>query len=344
MDCKVQNKKCIKEMKIIVIVGFPASGKSTYAKKMLAKYSKNGIILSRDTLGGAITDILPKLKELLESKNKYKIIIDNTNITRETRKPFIKLAQSVNVPIEAHYIVNTIEDSQVKTLHRMFDRYKRLYMTGKAEKNTEAYKDPNVFPPATLFSMRKNIEIPKLDEGFTKILKIEAPSIKWDGRKYRNKAVLFDIDGTLRYTEHLKYKYPIIPDEVEPIKFISLEEQRKKLKNLQINKYKLLGISNQSGISKGVVSENQVIACMNKTREMLGLTEKELNISYCPHNAFPLTCYCRKPQVGQVIAFIETLKLNPSKCIFVGDRKTDETTANRIGIQFITAEDFWKNV
>ena len=74
MDCKVQNKKCINRKKIIVIVGFPASGKSTYAKKLLTKYSKSCIILSRDTLGGTIADILPKLKELLESKNKYKII------------------------------------------------------------------------------------------------------------------------------------------------------------------------------------------------------------------------------------------------------------------------------
>ena len=344
MDCKVQNKNCAKGKRIIVIVGFPASGKSTYSKKMLKKYSKNGIVLSRDTLGGAIADILPKLKELLESKNNYTIIIDNTNITADTRKPFIKLAHSVNVPIEAHYIANTIEDSQVKTLHRMFDRYKQLYMTGKAEKNTEAHKDPNVFPPATLFSMRKKIEIPKLDEGFEKVITIQAPSVKWDGRRYRNKAVFFDIDGTLRHTEHLKHKYPIIPEEVEPIKFIPLEEQRKKLKALQKNKYKLLGISNQSGISKGVVSENQVIECMNKTREMLGLTEKEFAISYCPHSAFPLSCYCRKPQVGQVINFVETLKLNPSKCIFVGDRKTDETTANRMGMLFITAEDFWKNV
>ena len=82
---------------------------------------------------------------------------------------------------------------------------------------------------------------------------------------------------------------------------------------------------------------------MNKTREMLGMTEKEFNITYCPHSAFPLSCYCRKPQVGQVVNFVETLKLNPSKCIFVGDRKTDETTAIRMGMQFITAEDFWKN-
>lgn len=331
------------EKKIIVIVGFPASGKSTYSKKLAAKYSKNGIVLSRDTLGGAIADILPKLKELLESKNNYKIIIDNTNITVDTRKPFVKLAHSLNVPIEAHYIVNTIEDSQVKALHRMFDRYKRLYMTGKAEKNTEAYKDPNIFPPATLFAMRKKIEIPKIGEGFTNVITVPAPPIKWDGRKYRNKAVFFDIDGTLRHTEHLKYKYPVIPEEVEPMKFISLEKQKEKLKALLKNKYKLVGISNQSGISKGIVSENQVVACMNKTREMLGLAEKELSITYCQHSAFPLSCYCRKPQVGQVVDFVETLKLNPSKCIFVGDRKTDETTAIRMGIQFITAEDFWKN-
>jgi len=107
--------------KIIVIVGFPASGKSTYARKLLSKYYKSGIILSRDIIGGLIADILPKLKEILELKKNCTIIIDNTNITKEARKPFIKLANNLNIPIEAHHIINTIEDSQVKTLHRMFD-------------------------------------------------------------------------------------------------------------------------------------------------------------------------------------------------------------------------------
>ena len=60
----------MKGRKIIVIVGFPSSGKSTYAKKLLTKYSKNGIILSRDTLGGLIEDILPKLKEIFEYREK----------------------------------------------------------------------------------------------------------------------------------------------------------------------------------------------------------------------------------------------------------------------------------
>ena len=73
----------MKGKKIIVIVGFPSSGKSTYAKKLLSKYHKNGIILSRDITGGIITDILPKLKEILESKKKSTVIIDNTNITKD---------------------------------------------------------------------------------------------------------------------------------------------------------------------------------------------------------------------------------------------------------------------
>ena len=68
---------------------------------------------------------------------------------------------------------------------------------------------------------------------------------------------------------------------------------------------KLIGISNQSGISRGTVTEEQVIVCMNKTREMLGIAEKDFPISYCPHNPAPITCYCRKPQVGQVINFVD---------------------------------------
>ena len=65
---------------------------------------------------------------------------------------------------------------------------------------------------------------------------------------------------------------------------------------------------------------------------------------YCGQNQI---YYCGRTDVGvhaigQVVHFVETLKLNPSKCIFVGDRKTDETTAIRMGMKFITAEDFWK--
>ena len=39
-------------------------------------------------------------KEILESKKKSTVIIDNTNITKDARKPFIELANNLNIAIE----------------------------------------------------------------------------------------------------------------------------------------------------------------------------------------------------------------------------------------------------
>ena len=41
--------------RLIILVGFPAAGKSTYVEKLKAKYPKNGVVLSRDDVGGTIT-------------------------------------------------------------------------------------------------------------------------------------------------------------------------------------------------------------------------------------------------------------------------------------------------
>lgn len=36
-------------------------------------------------------------------------------------------------------------------------------------------------------------------------------------------------------------------------------------------------------------------------------------------------------------------KLNPEKCIFIGDMKINKTTATRLNIKFINIDDIWKN-
>ena len=58
----------MKGKKIIVIVGFPSSGKSTYAKKLLSKYHKNGIILSRDI--NKINGLIRGMKQYLINHKK----------------------------------------------------------------------------------------------------------------------------------------------------------------------------------------------------------------------------------------------------------------------------------
>ena len=52
---------------------------------------------------------------------------------------------------------------------------------------------------------------------------------------------------------------------------------------------------------------------------------------FCTHRVPPITCYCRKPNVGMSAYFIENYKLLPSECIMVGDTGTDKSFAIRSG-------------
>jgi len=80
------------------------------------------------------------------------------------------------------------------------------------------------------------------------------------------------------------------------------------------------------------------IACFERTNKLLGV---DIEYYYCPHRVPPITCYCRKPQSGLGVHLIETHKLNPAECIYVGDRGTDKTFAKRLGFNYVDANDFF---
>lgn len=320
-----------------MVIGFPASTKSTYANKLLERYTKSGVILSRDELGGSIADLEPKVEALL--KQKKIIILDNTHISKDVRKPFIDIAKKFSVPIEAVYIQTSIEDCQIRALHRMYERYQQIWMTGKPAQDIAAAKDPNIFPPAALFAARKRLEEPSIEEGFSKVSIIKVPPPSFDGRRYRKKALFLDIDRTIRKTDHLPLKYPTDLKQVELVK--DAKQIRQVLDKYRDEGYQLVGISNQSGIAAKKVDEVNVQACFRRTRELLDYTEDEFPILYCPHPSVPVVCYCRKPQVGMAMSAIESRRINPTKSIMVGDMKTDETMAKRLGMKYIHADQFW---
>jgi len=111
------------------------------------------------------------------------------------------------------------------------------------------------------------------------------------------------------------------------------------IKDFQKKGYKILGASNQSGIGKGSVKQEQVVACFEETNRQLGV---KIEYSFCPHRIPPVSCYCRKPHPGMGAVFIETHKLNPADCIMVGDMTTDETFAKRCGFQYVDVNQFFK--
>jgi D-glycero-D-manno-heptose 1,7-bisphosphate phosphatase len=319
--------------KLIILIGLQASTKSSAAREIQTNIP-NSIILSQDTEKGTIESLLSKVeKNIKEGKI---VVIDNTNLTKKTRKLFIDLAKKYSIKVDGQYFKTTIEDCQIRHLKRMYEKFGEIYQTGASSKHKN---DPHCFGSVVLFKARKDLEEPVLDEGFNRLIMRDVPEITWDPHIFKNKALFLDIDGTVRVTDNLEYKYPTKPDEVNLIR--PANEIYKKLESYRKRGFKLIGVSNQSGISRGILTDKQVDEIFDKTRILIGYTEEEFPILYCPHRAAPITCFCRKPQSGMAMDCIMKLQLNPELCLMVGDMKTDEQMAKRLKIPYVYVDKFW---
>lgn len=309
---------------VIMIVGAPASGKSTVTKEMA--HSTNSKILNRDTEGGTIASLLPKLEAHI--KNKTSVVLDNLFPTIEVRKPFIDICKSYGVNISCHLMGTTIEDAQFNAVQRA------IKLTGKfptPEVIKEA-KHTNIFPPLVLFKYKKDFQKPTLAEGFSEVKVI--PFVRKEDPTFINKAIILDYDGTLRECINGNDKYPLQEDQIE------IKLGRKVILDDYKNKgYLLLGISNQSGVAKGELTHEKAIQLFEHTNKLLGV---DIEYRFCPHQSAPISCYCRKPMNGVGVEFIMKHKLRAKDCIMVGDMTTDKTFASRSGFQYVDQMDFFK--
>lgn len=103
--------------KLIVLMGLPGSGKSTYAKDYLEDHPEDSVWCSSDTMrkelygdeniqGDAqevFTNLHKRVAEYL--KNNFTVIYDATNVNRKSRKSVIKLAKSISNQIDIHGVV-----------------------------------------------------------------------------------------------------------------------------------------------------------------------------------------------------------------------------------------------
>nr|MDO8113168.1 HAD-IIIA family hydrolase [Candidatus Sigynarchaeota archaeon] len=326
---------------IKLLLGFPASGKSTYAREYA---SKGYCILNRDTLGGNLDKCVSVAEESFQ-QGKRNFLFENTYGTVESRAPVIAWAKKHDIPIECLWMTTSIGDAQINAVMRQLQRYGHLLSL--EELKAMGKKDPNMFPPVVHYVYRKNFQEPTLSEGFEKITTI--PFVRQrDPNVYCNKSIIVDYDGTLRKIKGQDPKmkksadgkklrqFPIDPSEIE-----ILPRRAATLERYIDQGYLMLGISNQSGIGHGIVNDAQAKACFDATNKMLGI---EIDYLYCPHNmgAGGIPCYCRKPNPGNGVLFIEKYKLDPSQCIVVGDQKTDASFAGVCGFKYMNPDQFFK--
>lgn len=309
---------------VTMVLGPPASGKSTLTKELVA--AKGYVVLNRDTEGGKIVDLLPKMEVLLQDKKS--VVLDNLFPTAEVRKPFIEMAKKYGVPIKAALQKTSIEDATFNFVQRAIG----LLGTFPEPELVKKSKHPNVFPPTVLFKYKKDFQKPTTEEGFDQV--VEHAFTRRDDPTFTNRAVIVDYDGTLRECINGNDKYPVNKDQIQ------MKANRKEVLQAYKDKgYILLGCSNQSGIAKGELTAEVAKELFDFTNQQLGL---DIEYRFCPHQSAPISCYCRKPQVGIFVEFMLKYKLCRKDCIFVGDMTTDKTFASRCGIQYYDQADFFK--
>lgn len=132
------------------------------------------------------------------------------------------------------------------------------------------------------------------------------------------RAVLLDRDGTIV----VDVPYNGDPDRVEAV-----AGARAAIDRLRAAGIRLAVVSNQSGIGRGVLTEDDVAAVNARVVDLLGPLGPWL---VCPH-APDDGCACRKPRPGLVLEAAALLGVDPARCAVIGDIGADVAAARAAG-------------
>lgn len=151
------------------------------------------------------------------------------------------------------------------------------------------------------------------------------------------RAVFFDRDATLIEDKHYMHK-------VEDIVYYS--DSFSALKALQDAGYALFMVTNQSGIGRGLFTEED----MHKVHEQMlqdyknnGITITD--IAFCPHSP-EQNCDCRKPSPKMILDLGAKHNINLSNSFMVGDKVSDGQAgrnANATGLLLNVKHDNFKS-
>ena len=140
-----------------------------------------------------------------------------------------------------------------------------------------------------------------------------------------NKAVFLDRDGVINVDHGYVYRK-------EDFEFV--DGIFELCRYFQEQGYLLIVVTNQSGIARGMYTEEQF---QELTRWMVEQFREQgveiTKVYHCPHHPDfgpekTRACECRKPKPGMILEAITDFELDPGKSIIIGD-KTSDTMAGR---------------
>lgn len=308
----------------VVIMGSPASGKTTRVAPLEAR---GFLRLNRDDRGGKLDDLLAPMEEAAAAGTQH-FVLDNTYPTRKSRRGVIDVARRHDLPAHCVYVEIEEREALYNAALRIWQKQGR--MLSPDEISSAGKQDPNILPPQAIYRFRSLLEPPTEEEGFGVVTHV--PFVRRRQPQHTTRALILDYDGTLRRSLG-GAPFPRSPDEVE-----ILPGRAEKLAEMVADGWTLLGVSNQSGISRGDLTLETAEACFARTNELLG---QDIPVLFCPHPSGAVKCWCRKPMPGLGVQLVETYGLDRAASLYVGDLETDAQFAANVGFGFQTADAFF---
>ncbi len=132
----------------------------------------------------------------------------------------------------------------------------------------------------------------------------------------RNRAVFFDRDGTLCRDAHF----------LNRMEDLEIFPEVAGLRKLRENRFRLIGVSNQSGVARGCVEE----AFVRKVNDIFTGEYGFDGFYYCPHHPDD-NCSCRKPEPGLLQRARVEHGIDLKRSFVVGDKEIDMLLAKSVG-------------
>lgn len=147
------------------------------------------------------------------------------------------------------------------------------------------------------------------------------------------RAVFLDKDGTLIVD---------VPYNVAPGRIMLAPGAAEGLPRLVAAGYRIVVITNQSGVARGRFAESALAGVEARLRELLGAIGVPLDgMVHCPHHPegtvpeYAIHCDCRKPQPGMILRAAEERGIDLPSSWFVGDLLNDVEAGRRAGCRTI---------
>lgn len=140
------------------------------------------------------------------------------------------------------------------------------------------------------------------------------------------KAVFLDRDGTIardvNYCRRVE-DFEILPGVPEAIRLLNQ------------HKFKVVVVTNQSGIARGYFTEATLCQIHKYMLEELAKKGAKIDaIYYCPHHPDE-GCNCRKPKPGLILRATEELRISPSLSYIIGDATRDIAAGKAAGCKTV---------